>query len=345
MSSTNIISYTGGLLMAKTDELMKKLFKHKEIFADLFNATIFDGQQLIKPEKLTEINTENIHIEESIQDHNIVNPNITKRYRDLCMRQDDSILQIILGCEDQSEVDYSMPIRTMLYDSLKYTEQQNNLELRKRKDGTYYHSKLRKNEKILPVLTIVFYYGDKEWDAGKCVHDLIKWPEDLDIKSIIPDYKMNLLWAYNIEEIDKFKSDLQYILYMLKYKEEENDLEQYISENNENLQNMHQDSHNVAAVLLNQKLPELINSKKGDLLMGKNAIQAIYDRGENNGITKGDTLHRILLITKKIQKGKTLSDIADEIEENENDILPIYTLIKDHPNESKEEIYKLLQNQ
>lgn len=48
--------------MAKTDELMKNLFKHKEIFADLFNATIFDGRQLIKPDKLTEINTENIHI-------------------------------------------------------------------------------------------------------------------------------------------------------------------------------------------------------------------------------------------------------------------------------------------
>ena len=274
--------------MAKTDELMKNLFKHKEIFADLFNATIFNGQQLIKPEKLTEINTENIHIEDSIQDKDNINSNITKRYRDLCMRQNDSILQIILGCEDQSEVDYSMPIRTMLYDSLKYTEQQKNLEL----------------------------------------------------KSIIPNYKMNLLWAYNIKDIDKFKSDLQYILYMLKYKEEKENLKEYISENNDNLQKMNQDSHNVAVALLNHKLPELIeDDKKGESRMGKNAIEAIHD----DGIAEGDTLHRILLIMKKIQKGKTLATIADEIEEEEKDILPIYTMIKDHPNESKEEIYKLLQ--
>lgn len=274
--------------MAKTDELMKNLFKHKEIFADLFNATIFNGQQLIKPEKLTEINTENIHIEDSIQDKDNINSNITKRYRDLCMRQNDSILQIILGCEDQSEVDYSMPIRTMLYDSLKYTEQQKNLEL----------------------------------------------------KSIIPNYKMNLLWAYNIKDIDKFKSDLQYILYMLKYKEEKENLKEYISENNDNLQKMNQDSPNVAVALLNHKLPELIeDDKKGEIRMGKNAIEAIHD----DGIAEGDTLHRILLIMKKIQKGKTLATIADEIEEEEKDILPIYTMIKDHPNESKEEIYKLLQ--
>ena len=274
--------------MAKTDELMKNLFKHKEIFADLFNATIFNGQQLIKPEKLAEINTENIHIDDSIQDKDNINSNITKRYRDLCMRQNDSILQIILGCEDQSEVDYSMPIRTMLYDSLKYTEQQKNLEL----------------------------------------------------KSIIPNYKMNLLWAYNIKDIDKFKSDLQYILYMLKYKEEKENLKEYISENNDNLQKMNQDSHNVAVALLNHKLPELIeDDKKGEIRMGKNAIEAIHD----DGIAEGDALHRILLIMKKIQKGKTLATIADEIEEEEKDILPIYTMIKDHPNESKEEIYKLLQ--
>lgn len=51
--SISIISNTGGLSMAKTDELMKKLFKHKEIFADLFNATLFNGKQIIKAEKIS----------------------------------------------------------------------------------------------------------------------------------------------------------------------------------------------------------------------------------------------------------------------------------------------------
>lgn len=51
--------------------------------------------------------------------------------------------------------------------------------------------------------------------------------------------------------------------------------------------------------------PEIINDKKGDFRMGKNAIQEIYDDGKNEGIMEGDTLRLILLITKKIQKGKT----------------------------------------
>lgn len=49
--------------MARTDEPIKKLFKNKENFADLFNVTIFHGKQIIKPDKLTEINTEDIHID------------------------------------------------------------------------------------------------------------------------------------------------------------------------------------------------------------------------------------------------------------------------------------------
>ena len=41
---------------------------------------------------------------------------------------------------------------------------------------------------------------------------------------------------------------------MLKYKEEEKSLKQYISDNNDKIQNMNQDSHNVAVALLNQNL-------------------------------------------------------------------------------------------
>lgn len=52
--------------MARTDEPIKKLFKDKENFADLFNATIFHGEQVIKADKLVEINTEEVHIDNII---------------------------------------------------------------------------------------------------------------------------------------------------------------------------------------------------------------------------------------------------------------------------------------
>ncbi len=114
-----------------------------------------------------------------------------------------------------------------------------------------------------------------------------------------------------MDNIDKCKSDLQYILSMLKYKEEEKSLKQYISDNNDKIQNMNQDSHNVAVALLNQNLPKLIDNQKGDFRMGENALQAIYDRGVN----QGKVLHLIMQINKKILNNKNLDTIANELEE------------------------------
>lgn len=74
---------------------------------------------------------------------------------------------------------------------------------------------------------------------------------------------------------------------------------------------MNQDSHNVAVALLNQNLPKLIDNQKGDFRMGENALQAIYDRGVN----QGKVLHLIMQINKKILNNKNLDTIANELEE------------------------------
>ena len=321
--------------MARTDEPIKKLFKNKENFADLFNATIFQGKQVIKADKLIEINTEDIHIEDKTTEE----LEITKKYRDLTMLYKDRVLQIVLGCEDQSTVDYSMPIRTMLYDALAYEKQRNDLELKQNAEGKYYRRKMTKNQKVLPVLTIIFYYGEKQWDGATSLHDVIQWSGEQELQEIVPDYKMNLIWAYGQEDIDKFKSDLQYILYLLKYKQEEDKLEKYIEENDEKLQHMNQDTHNAIVALMGSEILEGIeNEEGGEIRMESKALQAIQRRG----IKEGDVLRLIVQIQKKIQKHKEVSQIADELEEDVITIEPIYKLIKENPEADKEEIYKML---
>lgn len=286
--------------MARTDEPLKKLFKNKENFADLFNGALFHGNEIIKADKLTEINTENIHIQQSLSKNHEID--ITKRYRDLCMQYDDGILQIILGCEDQSEIDYAMP-----------------------------------------VLSIVFYYGDTPWDASKSIHNMIKWPEKLDIKSLIPDYKINLVWAYNVEDIHHYKSDLQYILHMLEYKQDKEKLRDYVIKNDKELQAMSQDSHNAIVALFGDEMFKGIErSEKGEVKVVSKALLDIKNEGKEEGIKKGEILNLILLINKKYKKGKDLTTIADEVETAEFTIQPIYDLIKEHPDYDKEKIYELL---
>ena len=44
--------------MGEADVSLKNWLKNKRRFADLFNGTVFDGKQVVKPEDLEEINSE-----------------------------------------------------------------------------------------------------------------------------------------------------------------------------------------------------------------------------------------------------------------------------------------------
>lgn len=146
-----------------------------------------------------------------------------------------------------------------------------------------------------------------------------------------------------LKDIDKFKSDLQYILYLLKYKQEEEKLEKYVEQNDEKLKHMNQDTHNAIVALMGSEILEGIDKEeKGGIRMESKALQAIERRGEERGEIRGESLKLILQIQKKIQKNKELHQIADEVEEEVITIQPIYEAIKEHPEADKEEIYKML---
>lgn len=48
------------------------------------------------------------------------------------------------------------------------------------------------------------------------------------------------------------------------------------------------------------------------------------------------------LVKKKLEKGKLIEQIADELEEDIITTKPIYELVKKNPNKEKEEIYEML---
>lgn len=51
----------------------------------------------------------------------------------------------------------------------------------------------------------------------------------------------------------------------------------------------------------------------------------------------------ISIVQKKMRKGKALTVIAEELEEPETVIEPIYELVKDHPEYTREAVYNLLE--
>jgi len=90
-----------------------------------------------------------------------------------------------------------MPLRTMIYDGLGYLKEykeisRTNRKYSKAKTKEEFLSGMRKEDRLHPIITIVIYYNEKEWD-GPC--SLLDMMADVpsDMEGIFSNYKMNLL--------------------------------------------------------------------------------------------------------------------------------------------------------
>lgn len=190
-----------------------------EQFADLFNAVLFQGKQIIRPEELEDVDTE----ESTILEHKDYAESI-KASRDIIKIQKKfsvfGVQFVLLGLENQERIHYAMPMRVMGYDYGTYKKQyDSNAKKYKTADDMEedeFLSRMKKTDKLLSVITIVVYYGEKPWDGAKTLHEMLDIPEEM--KPYVNDYKMLLVEArkndlqlHNINNRDLF-SLLQIIL-------------------------------------------------------------------------------------------------------------------------------------
>ena len=91
------------------DVSLKTFWRDNEHFADLFNATVFNGKQVLKPDKLTEMDTD---VSATIHSKSY-NESIT-RNRDVVKKMSDGVEFNILGLEIQDKTHYAMPIITLV---------------------------------------------------------------------------------------------------------------------------------------------------------------------------------------------------------------------------------------
>lgn len=277
--------------MGKGDTALSKWLGDEKRFADLYNGSVFHGTQMVKAEDLQ---PEKENFKELIQDKNGI-LNYIERNRDIVMKWDNGIRLMILACENQEKIHYAMPVRTMLYDGLSYAEQIRQLK-KKRKKGDKVNSDeflsgMKKDDKLYPVSTLVFYYGDKPWDGSVDLHGLLKKSENSElevmIRKLIPNYHINLLDVNQIEDTSVYKTDLQTILEMLKYRRDKERMQKYVQEHEGYFRHVDRDTYNVLRVLLKaeKQMDEITKQeKKVDMCQ---ALQEIFDDGRNEGFIQG----------------------------------------------------------
>ena len=221
--------------MSAKDTKSKEYLSDNHRFADACNYVLYDGQKVIKAEDLTE--------QDSIEVLSILGINekeIQKqKWRDLLKRAiiktANNTIYVLLGIENQSEIHYAMPVKNMIYDALNYGSQvKEAAKLHKdnqdKQTSAEFLSGFKKTDELTPVVTITVYWGPEKWDAPLSLHQMFGNVDER-LRKFIPDYHINLIEPYAIDDFERFESELGEVLEAIKCSNNKENFSELIKNN------------------------------------------------------------------------------------------------------------------
>ena len=175
----------------KPDTILKNFWRDNHHFADLFNAALFNGEQVLNPDDLSEVDTD----VSSILKFN-GHAETVQKVLDVVKKTAYGIDFVIWGLENQLKIHYAMPLRHMIGDGFSYLKEYQEIAAKNRKDKNFassdeFLSNMKKTDRLHPMISLCVYYGENPWDGPLCLMDMLEVPEK--IKPLVADYKMNLL--------------------------------------------------------------------------------------------------------------------------------------------------------
>ena len=180
--------------MGEKDLTEKQLFELEDVFADIVNVLLLNGKSLILPEELTPAKKDSIYKDKELK--------LRMHERDVAkLWTQGNVRMAFFGLEDQTTIDYDMPLRIMSY------------------DGAVYRAMLLERDNasekfpLYPAITMVLHFDyEHHWSYARTLKECFKnVPPELD--PYVSDYKINVFeiaWLPE-ETIAKFKSDFRYL--------------------------------------------------------------------------------------------------------------------------------------
>lgn len=281
-------NYNGGEQMSK-DTITKKYMRNPDIFADFFNGFIYGGNEVIKSDDLSEVDTTNIALIPSVKGSK---PLSLQRYRDILKKtvlmQSDRAYYLFLGIENQSDIHYAMPVRNMLYDALVYNQQVEMVTKFNRDNGlrdnsAEFLSGFTKNDKLIPVVTATVYWGDEPWDAPTSLKEMLLGI-DKEIDRFVCDYDCNLFSIIDAQELPSYKTELNELFGLLKVRNNGEAIQKLLL-NNKKYENISKETALIMREYTNIKLPRKTKEGKYNMCKGILDLQEKYQKlGEEKGI-------------------------------------------------------------
>ena len=278
--------------MGELDKKQKVYFEDPRKFADVWNALVYEGEQVVSWKGLRECSPVLVHAE---------GEGTKERTPDVCMKQTaNGEMLAILILENQKEVDYGMAARVFLEEAMAYERQargirRRNRELYENTKGAGHLGKylyfFGKEDRLRPVSTLVLYWNDEEWDGARSLHELIDFGGAEWMRELVPEFRLRMYDMSNVEHLERFRTDVGTLVGLYQRKEDKEAFREFGSraEVEGGGRKLDELGMEVLGILVKSKrLMKLLDTKKEkeELTMCK-AIDDIYEEGREEGIKEG----------------------------------------------------------
>ena len=248
--------------MAEKDVTQKILESYNDVFADIVNVLLFDGEQVIAPDELED---------QAPRAYYKADGRVREIERDVAKRWKKGNIRVAcVGFENQTQADPDMPLRVMGYDGAEYRAQL--------AGGSRY-----------PVVTLVLYFGyKKHWDKP------LRLKERLDIpprfEPFVNDYKINLFEVAYLthEQVELFQSDFRIIADYFVQKREKGADGEYTPDPRE-IRHVQETLQLLSVMTKDRRFEEAYNEAhmSNPTEGGPHTMCEFLDKVENRGVERG----------------------------------------------------------
>ena len=317
----NTLTYQEPKQQSKQDKILRGFFKVKAHFADIINAMLFDGKDIIHANELLLCDSdETIYF---VYENRI---NVMERRRDILMHATVNGIPVYIGLEIQSTINYSMPYRLLLYDTMTYHLQYKLID----KDH-------REHFRPTGVMSTVLYSGDRTWHQPHSLLDRILVPEPL--KGLMNTWKGNIhdIKEINVELLrnEKVKSLVSAVQTIYRWNKDTSTIKELV---------LSKEVAIVVAVMTNSKeLVIRIEKEEREEVDMCQVLEEFKLESEMRGLERGLKQGKIQTIVNQLKSkfGFVSKELIMKIEESSDDKIDALT-IKIIDARSEEELIEIL---
>jgi hypothetical protein len=259
------------------DTSEKIFFADNANFAELFNKTLF-VKHPISPDSLSDADT---NISAVFRDESTVTG--MQRQQDVVKNMSDIANLFLLVAENQSDINYQMPLRVFEDTALHLRSQVSRLNMERKASaeklsGAEYTSGFKKTDKIKPLIVLVVYYGEKPWDGPRKLSDMYEKYDEA-FSDYMIDFKMNFLDVRRMtdEQLNTFSGEVKGVLGFTKKSADKEELLKFVSENNEVFSDLSQEAADMITAVTNMDdVRELFDNSRTEE-GGYNMCKALED--------------------------------------------------------------------